>query len=186
MTVSSKDGEWHSSWWIDIRAGGIYPEAFASDHIPASAAYFDARIASKRGLLIGGQDGYLRKFDETAKDDDSDNAIESYVVVGPVAVGKNPRDQVITKEVSVETGILSDEVTASVFVGKTAEEVINTINVAGTPKVKKVLNGKGVRTSIRNRAKGGAIAVMLANANNDQSFSIEDIQVNIAQSGRSK
>ena len=186
MTVSSKDGSWHSSWWIDIRAGGIYPEAFASDHIPAAATYFDARTSASRGLLVGGQDGYVRKFDETKKSDDGDTAIESYVAIGPVAIGKNPRDQVVAKEISIETSVASDDVTARVYIGKTAEEVLNTINVAGSPKIKRVLSGKGLRTSIRNRAKGGAIAVMLYNANVGESFSIEDIQVDLGPSGRRK
>jgi hypothetical protein len=186
MTVSTKDGSWHSSWWIDIRAGGIYPEAFASDQIPASAAYFDARIADERGLLIGGQDGYVRKFDETKKSDDDNETIESYVAVGPVAVGKNARDQVIAKEISVETSADSDEVEARIYVGKTSEDVINLLNTSATPKIVKTLGGKGLRTSIRNRAKGGAIAVMLANANFGESFSIEDIQVNLTPSGRRK
>ena len=186
LTVSQKDGSWHSSWWIDLRAGGIYPESFASDHIPASASYFDARIANERGLLIGGQDGYVRKFDETEKDDDGNNAINSWVTAGPIVIGKNPRDQVITKEVSIETSVASDTIIASIYVGKTSEEVINTINAAAPPKIKKVLAGKGLRTSIRNRVKGGALAVTISSPNSGESFAIEDIQVNLTESGRRK
>ena len=186
ITISTRDGEWHSSWWVDLRAGGMFPESFASDHIPASTLYFDARTAANRGLLFGGQDGYVRKFDNSAKSDDGDKAIEAWTTFGPVVLGKNPRDQVKVNEVSVELSEVSDGVVAGVHVGKTAEELIDKIFIAQAPIVKKTLAGKGRQSSIRQKVTGGAIAVTIENKNVDETFAVERVQINIAETGRSR
>ncbi len=185
FTVSQNDGVWHSAWWLDLRNGGFFPDSFADDHIPASAIYFDARVAADRSLLFGSQDGYVRKPVDTAKNDDGET-ISSYVAYGPYSVGETPRDQVINKEISIELSEASDGVNAQVYVGKTSEEVINKVTVAAAPNVKKTLVGHGLTTSIKNRVKGGALAIRLDNLNANESFAVERIIVNARKSGRKK
>ena len=186
LTVSQKDGEWHSSWWIDLRAGGLFPEGFASDHIPASTLYFDARTAADRGRLLGCQDGYVRKYDDNEKSDDGDVAIDAWVTVGPMRLSKTPRDRVKVNEISVELSEASDGVVANVHMGKTSEELVNKITVAQAPTVKKVLSGHGLQSSIRNKVAGGAVAVKIENNTAGESFALEEIQVTIVEAGRRK
>ncbi len=184
ITISTKDGSWHSSWWVDLRAGGMFPESFASDHIPASTLYFDARTAADRGLLLGCQDGYVRKFNESEKSDDGDNTIEAWATFGPVNLGKNPRDQIKVNEVAVELSESSDGVDAGMFIGKTSEELVDKIFAAQPPTVKKTLSGHGRQSSIRQKVTGGAIAVIIENKNADETFAVEQVQVNVAETGR--
>lgn len=70
-----RDGE---SWWVDVFA--------TANHNPRSVHVVDGDDPTDRLLLLGGQDGYVRYWDETADDDDG-TYIESYVFLGPIMPG---------------------------------------------------------------------------------------------------
>ena len=73
----------NSSYWYDLRTGGFFPESYPDECGPYALFYYSANDKAYADLLIGCQDGYVRKFLDSAKDDDSgasDTAINSYCV----------------------------------------------------------------------------------------------------------
>lgn len=72
-----------SHYFWERRTGAWWKDQFgATDVQPTAAFMFDGDAAADRVLLIGCEDGYVRKWDADATDDDG-NKIDSYVVLGP-------------------------------------------------------------------------------------------------------
>ena len=69
------DGTAGTHWFFDIARGAIYPESYPPSAGPVSAA------SATAGLLLGGADGWLYRFDDAATsdvaDDDTQAPIES-------------------------------------------------------------------------------------------------------------
>ena len=82
-------------WWdadtqvrqtIDIvkTPGSWWPDVFANvSHNPLAVYAFDGDGSDGRVILMGGRDGYIRQFDNTAESDDA-YPIESELLIGPI------------------------------------------------------------------------------------------------------
>jgi hypothetical protein len=185
ISVTQRDGKWSAIIWLDLRLGGVFVEEYQEDHLPTALFYFDSRIKSQRGLIAGCNDGYIRTWDETEKSDDGDNAIESEVLVGPIA-GEEVRSKIDMSELSVTTGINTDSLTVSLFAGKTAQEVIKNVEDDESPKVSKIFIGDKLLPSIRQNISDGAIGIKLSNTTVNSSWNIEKLDAKINESGRIK
>lgn len=78
----------------EVRVGALLPMALPPENGPTSVLFYDDPDDQTRCVLLGGRDGYVRSFRNTrANDNDGadaegagvDVAIESYVLLGPVA-----------------------------------------------------------------------------------------------------
>jgi hypothetical protein len=72
--------------FYDASGGGFFPLQYPVTNGPISAATFDGDGPLDRQLVLGGRDGYIRKFDPTVLVDDNGTAsanISSYVQIGP-------------------------------------------------------------------------------------------------------
>ncbi|KKN20334.1 hypothetical protein LCGC14_0936620 [marine sediment metagenome] len=186
LTASQLDGLWKTTLWIDLRTGSIFPEDYIDDHVTTSALYYNGREADDRGLLLGCKDGFIRKFDDSAKSDDGSNAINSWFTIGPLNLGESAREQLKLNELSLKMGTGTDGITVDIFKDQTSERVVDNILAGADPIVSKVYTNDGLKSSLRQKIQGGAIGLKLKNENVDESFSIESIQVDIAKSGRRK
>lgn len=186
VSVTQKDGVWSTVFWIDLRTGGLFPDSFPTDQSPASLFYYDSFKTSERGLLLGGYDGYIRKFDDTEKDDEGSNAIDSFVSMGPFVSTREPRIKVETNETSLVLGEDTDGITIDIHSGDSGDNVVSSIIAGGTPLFTKTLSGDGLRNSIRNRVSGKGIAIKLKNSTASETWSIEDINMELKESGRKK
>lgn len=185
ISVIQRDGKWKVIFWMDLRTGGVFPENYAEDHIPTTLAYFDARTSAERTLLVGCNDGYVRKWDETEKSDSDSTAIDSHVLLGPIA-GDSARAKVGLNEVSIKTGIDADAVTVSLYSGLTAEHLIKNVADDESPRVAKSFTIDKLLPSIRQQIDAGAVGVKLSNAAAASSWNIEKIDVELEESGRIK
>ena len=185
ISVSQRDGEWSAIFWMDLRTGGVFPEEYQEAHIPTTLSYFNARIKSQRTLLAGCNDGYIRKWDETEKSDDGSAAIESEVLIGPIA-GQEVRSKISLDELSIRTGIDTDSLTTAIYSGLTAQHLIKNVIDGETPKVSKTFTTDKLLPSIRQHVEAGAIGIKLSNTTVASSWSMEKIDADIQESGRSK
>ncbi len=185
ISVSQHDGVWSAIFWLDLRTGGVFPEEYQEAHTPTILAYFDSRVKSQRTLLAGCNDGYIRKWDETEKSDDGAAAIESEVLLGPI-VGQNIRAKVSLDELSIRTGIDTDSITASVYSGLTAQHLIKNVIDDESPKVSKTFAVDKLLPSIRQHVEAVAVGIKLSNDSVASSWSMEKIDTDIQESGRSK
>ncbi len=185
ISVSQYDGVWSAIFWLDLRTGGVFPEEYQEAHTPTILAYFDSRVKSQRTLLAGCNDGYIRKWDETEKSDDGAAAIKSEVLLGPI-VGQNIRAKVSLDELSIRTGIDTDSITASVYSGLTAQHLIKNVIDDESPKVSKTFAVDKLLPSIRQHVEAVAVGIKLSNDSVASSWSMEKIDTDIQESGRSK
>lgn len=72
-------------FWEQL-TGAWYPVTFSNVlHEPSSVLVLDGDAPGDRVRLIGCEDGYVRKQDEDARDDDG-SAIDSFIILGPYAL----------------------------------------------------------------------------------------------------
>ncbi len=186
VSITQKDGAWSTVFWLDLRTGGLFPDSFPTDQSPASLFYYDSYKSSERSLLLGGYDGFIRKFDESEKDDEGSNAIDSFVSMGPFVSTREPRMKVETNETSLVMGEDTNGITVDIHTGDSGDNVVTNVIAGSTPLVTKTLSGDGLRNSVRERVSGKAIAIKLKNSATSESWSIEDINIELKESGRKK
>ena len=175
-----------SAWWYDFRTNGLFPDAYSADHGAFSAVYYQSEDPSYRRLLIGCNDGYIRYYDRTAKNDDS-TAINSYVGFAPLALSTHPRKDGIIKNIDLVSGggasngsqSDSDDVLCSVHIARTAEKIIEKLDGGTTAAFTKTFTAPGWqkgnmdRRSIRGQWSG----IVLSNNTAGESWSMERLVV---------
>ena len=187
IVITQFDGEYGSSWFWDLRLNALMPQHFANpDHFAASLYYYNSRKSGTRGLLMGCQDGYIRNYDDTLKNDDGSYAIDSYCTLGPFHAFSKSSRQGKLAEVSTRLGVDSDGADIQVYAGNSAETVINSIKNADTPNDAKTLIGGGRLPTYRPRGKGSVFAVQLRNSNISERFAVERITAKISDAGTNK
>lgn len=195
----------NSCYWYDLTVlddgeiGGFYPEAYPDECGAYSVLYYNSNTAAHKGLIVGCTDGYVRTFDDTAKDDDigaTDQVIESFVCVGPIAMSGSARHEGVLHGLDITTaGGLSggsqsdsDDVTFKVFVSRTAENVVEKMSANTGPAFAGVFVGPGsVRGSTRRQTvRGTYMGIRLENTTAVESWAFEDMSINLKASGRNK
>lgn len=184
--IVQMDGAWSVCFWIDLRTGGFFPEEYQDDHVAASMIYFKSRKKSERCLLLGGQDGYIRKYDESEKNDDGSNAIESWCVLGPFTDSDKPRQQIELNEISAKLGEDSDGLTVEIYKNDTAQKVVDNIINGDNPVLSRTFSYSGLQPSISEKILGAAIAINIKNTNSSETWDIEKLVATITGSGRKK
>lgn len=178
ITITTNATGVNSNYWFDLRTKGFFPEEYPTTASVYSTWYYDARDPSYRKLLLGCRDGFIRCFDDTESDDDNGTdlmPIDGYIAIGPVLVG--PDDDIEAKliSLSITTATSSGTVEWSLYVGDTAEEVIQAMVALGTPLCTGTLATAGRLQKLRPRARGVYMGLVLRNAVTSETFGIEKI-----------
>jgi len=184
IAISQYDGTWNVCFWYDIRTGGIFPDVFPDNVLPSCLFYYDAVNASERALLLGGYDGYVRKYDETVKNDDGET-IESYAALGPFVSDSETRSKATLGEMAIVPSKGTDSIIVDVHRADSADELINNVEADSTPVATKTFTGDEPGT-IRDKVSGRAIAMVLKNLNADESWSMESVDIALKTTGKQK
>lgn len=95
------------NYFFDLKTEGFYPETYPEECAVFSNFFYDSDSTTTKGLILGCNDGYLRRFDYTAKDDDIGNtneAISSYVTLEMILMnGKDDSEGKLTS-LTIELG----------------------------------------------------------------------------------
>lgn len=195
ITAVQADGAWSANMWFDLGTKGLFPEEYNAEGIPASMFRYNNRKAGVRHLLVGGQDGYIRKFDEGTKGDETTasteetqvlDTIESHVTLAPISVSEEPRGQSKLKEISIQTGTDTDSLSYELHTAETAQELLENIEASATPLKEDDLSGDGRYASIRDKAGGAVIGLKLKNTAASESWNLEKVNIKISKKGRIK
>lgn len=193
----------NSNYWYDLNAldeaeiGGFFPEAYPTQCAIYSSVYYDANDSSLKGGIYGGKDGYIRYLDDTAKSDDigdTDQAIDSYITIGPVPMSSRPRYEGIFNSIDIVTAgggsggsqDDSDDIYYRIYAERTAERILEKLvtdtnpNIAGTFHGPGNLRGTTRRQTLRNLWCG----IKLGNDISDEAWAIESIIIDVKESGR--
>jgi hypothetical protein len=157
-------------WWFDVTTKSFWPETYQPDHEPFSVYSDGGKV------MIGSRDGYVRRWSDTAVNDDG-TAFSSYVVIGPFALGSGDHTEGIIQQIDVDLDENSDEVDMSVLVGQTYQAA-GSATAFGTYE----LTG-GLNHTVRPRARGFAGCLKFANGDTSH-WTIDRCQVVRVGAGR--
>jgi len=194
----------NKNFWYDLRVtddngvGGFFPEYYPNAAGIYSMYFYDSPDAEHRALLVGGADGYIRKFDDTAKDDelhDSSSAIESEVDFGPYSLsGQEDFDGVLTGVNAVLAGgdaggsqDDSDPVNYEIYAERSAESLIEKM-AAGIAKITGIFRSTGRQrgTTRSQRVRSAYLGFRLKNHNAGESWGFEKLLLSMSRGGRQK
>ena len=194
----------NSNYWYDLRVldedgiGGFFPESIPEECGAYSAFYYNANSSTYRDLIVGCKDGYLRKFDNTAKSDDiggSDEAISSYVTIGPLRpIGPGMNGIISGLNVTLSGGASagsqtdSSDVTMKIFSALSAESVIEKMTANTSFRLSKTISAPGVQrgSTIQRKMRDAFFGIRMENSTAAQSWSLEEITLLGKPSGRIK
>ncbi len=159
----------NDAWYLDVHA--------TANHNPIATHVFDGDDPDDRVVLLGGQDGRIRKINISDKDDD-DVAIDSYCVFGPIEFEGAMKAEILT-ELQAVLGNGSSDVTWEVFTGNSAEDAFNEtiVSCGGTWSADR-------NTSERCRVSGDVLYLKVSNSTLGEAWSIESIAATLRQVGR--
>ena len=115
----------NTHYWIDIGNKAIWPVLLASGHQPNAIARIEGDSLSE--VVLGCDDGYLRKFDTDATDDDG-TALASHVLLGPFKISTSDTTDAILSEIhgSMADLAVASSVTWSTILDSSAEAASDT------------------------------------------------------------
>jgi hypothetical protein len=168
--------EYRRHYWYDLDTGGFWPTGMFAGHRPLAAVRYTGETASKAGVLLGGMDGYIRRYaDENATDDGQ--SFNSNVLYGPIALSATDERAGIVQELIGVLDNSSGDVQWELLVGDTPEAARKAVPFrAGTW-------GPGLNHVVRPKARGGCFYLRLRNAGS-LPWAVERITAIRQQSGR--
>jgi len=153
----------HYYW--DARNEAWFIDSFTNTNFdPGAALLFDGDTEADRHILLGGRDGRIRKIDVDAKDDDGE-AIESYVILGPINQQGGAGQQL--KDITFVLDDESSPVEFEVYAGNSEEHALN------QDPVYRAMVYPGRNPVIRPNVRGHAIYLKLMNNEVAQQWSYE-------------
>lgn len=178
-------------YWYDLKTEGFYPESYPEVCGAYSQYFYASNDDSYRKLLVGCADGYIRKFDATAKDDVTTagtSTITSYMTLPILQAEEDDANLkinsiVVTTAGGATAGIESDTdgVDVEIYTGEDAETVLEAIEDGDTPLHNITISGPGTANRLRNRTRGKAIGIRLHNDTATSTWAIERISANISE-----
>lgn len=182
----------------DTEPGGFFPETYPEECGAYSLFYYSANDAANRDLLLGCKDGYLRKFDPTAEDDDiggTDEAIDSYVSFGPLKLGGKNKEGVISSIVGVTAGgkssselTDSSSPTLNVWVGHSADEITEKLIANSSPNLAATISapGRNRGAAIKRPVRGAFAGIRVGNSTATETWGLERLILEGVETGRMK
>ncbi len=157
LTPISQGTSNSTHWFWSRRTDSWWKDSFVPDHGPTASYVIDGDAESDRHILVGGHDGYIRKSDPSASDDDG-QPIASHVVMAVLTGGTMPRVKLLS--ILTEIDSASSDVDISIYAGTTAEAAVTAADAGSAYAVYRTLTA-GRSTYLRNRVAANAIAIRL-------------------------
>lgn len=113
-------GKTQYHFWYDWRLKSFFPFTLPTNYEPTASLEYVSPSAEDSCVLMGGRDGYVRRFRDAMETDDG-TSITNYVWYGPIMLGGNNYNEGLLSELIGATAALSGTVTWDVYVGETHE-----------------------------------------------------------------
>lgn len=174
LFLSTDDAGQSTHYWLDERlnglgaaVGGYFPEQYPNRAGPAATCVYRGEV------LLGGNDGYIRVFDDSAKTDDGESIV-SYAALG-VVVEPDLTHDTILESAELVMGELTDGVTVTVFEAATPEQAYG---VRGNrfQRWSRRFSTRRVIPLTR-KARGGAIVMDISNVLPGETWVLEACQI---------
>lgn len=184
----------NANYFYSLKTGGFYPEVYPTACGIYSSFYYDSIDPAYSGLILGSEDGYLRYFDNDAKDDDagaSDSTIYSYVALPLIHLSEdNDMEGKLTNLIielagggSGGTMSDSDGLSFDIYVGDDAETCLENLLDDNNSRITETISNTG-RNKIRLRIRGAYLVLWLYNFTESESFTINKVYGTILPAGK--
>jgi hypothetical protein len=182
-------------YWHDLKTEGFYPETYASTDCGVfSSFYYNATDSTYRKHIVGCNDGYLRYFLDTKKDDEtgtSDTTISSYMTL-PIQQLSEDFDKfgkLVTLTVELAGGASggdfsdTDGVSWELHKGNDAETVLEDIRDGATAFTSGTLSGTGRKNKLRPRMRGVWMGLKFYNSTASETWAVNKVFGTILPAG---
>jgi hypothetical protein len=188
----------NSNYFYDIRSGGFFPETYPEECGVYSMIYYPANAEANADLLLGCKDGYVRKFDDDAKDDDiglTDEAVSSYVLMPIQDMSADDEDGQgrLQSTTFVNAGGAAngtfddtDKIDYEIHVSNDAETLTEDVRDGATALHSGTLSGTGRQNRVRTKARGKYLGILLKNATAASTWALGKLAVKFKTAGRVK
>lgn len=147
-------------YFYDERNDAFWPDVYPVAHGPVSILDFSGDSAALTGVLLGGYDGFIRRFDENATQDDGVDVV-SYVRFAAMNSG-----QIVASNRMDDLVIIMDnqssDVKANIYVGDTIEQAEVNADASQIRATKTIVGGRN--TPMRRRITQNAVVLELRDA----------------------
>lgn len=181
IAVTPDAGTAGTHFWFDWRDKGFWPVTLTNAEQPTAMTMLDSPEATESATLMGGLDGYVRKFLNANEQDDQSVEIVSFVDIGPISLGGLFSRGSIEK-IAADLAGLSGEVIWKIRVGNSAQEAFEETVVSdqGT------WTQPGANHASYPRVGGAAAVIQASNGESDQAWALEKIPLRLRQAGTLK
>ncbi len=198
IAITLLDTGGNSDYFYDIKGKGFFKENYPNECGVYSLLYYPSNDESNADLLFGCKDGYIRKFDDTSKDDNkgaTNQLISSYVLMPIKDLDEEDDDgqgRLNSATIALSGGASdgahsdSDGVTVDFHVRDSAETLVEAVKDGDTPLITRTFTGPGRQKRIRGKARGKWLGVLLKNSTATKSWSLSKLSINSKLAGRIK
>ncbi len=181
----------NTGYWFDLTTQGFYPESYPASCGIFSAFYYQATDDTYKKFLLGGNDGYIREFDDSTLNDAttaSTTPISSYCAILQKIAPDSEREGKLTSLTAITAGGGSggdtDSVTWSLYRGDNAEEVLNSITSGATAFATGSWTTVGKQNKVRQRMRGTWLGIKLADNTASKTWALEKLFGNVEPAGK--
>jgi len=181
VSITPTDGTEGTHYFVDGTTGGFWQFSFADDMQPTAMTVYATASTSPSKVLFGGNDGYVRKFDDEAEDDDG-TEFTSAICYGPFRLGgAGFYGEVLY--IAADLDAEGEDVTWGIFRGNTAQEAVEEA-VTGETADQAPWSGAwkaGMNHRSYAHATGAALVIMLSGT---FGWAVEGLRIEARQRGR--
>lgn len=172
LFLTDLTGGTSSHYFYDVRNQAWWKDQLGSvSYNPVCTLTMDGDTSSDRAMLMGCRDGYLRKWDIDADDDDS-TAIDSYCYI-PITAGKHP-GKLLLRELQPVLANNSGQMYYQGFCGPSTEDAVN----AGTASFSGIWR-EGRNPSLRRGMRGDAMFLKVGGNLANSTWALESLRAQI-------
>jgi hypothetical protein len=124
--VTGHDPSASSHWFFDWRTKSFHRETYPGTMEPTATTTHAYNGYGVPSVILGGRDGLLRISADDRPDDDGTN-FESFILIGPIALGATGYHDGILREVIGQLAADSGDVTLQIQVGDSVESAFNAV-----------------------------------------------------------
>lgn len=190
---SALDGSANTGYFYSLFTNGFFPESYPASCGVYSAFYYPATNTTYKKFLVGCQDGYIREFDNSTKNDAttaSTSAISSYMTI----IQQLSQDEFTYGLLREFSGILSggassgdftdsDAVTWALYPAKDAETALEDIKDSASAFTSGTWSTVGKQNKSRPRMRGIYAGIKLYNSTASQTWSLEKLYGDVEPKG---
>lgn len=164
-------------WFWDERTDSFWRDQYPTPIGPTAVHLYDADDPDDRAVLMGGYDGYVRHFSDSAKTDDG-AAISSFVQFTPWRL-EGDLYAMRLHAMQIALAASSNDLLLSLYAGDNQEEAMTAISPVFTATV-----SAGRNPSIVKRARGNAMMLKASHSASNETWAWESGLAFIQQAGR--